>query len=168
MSLTSMPTGTVSRDGTGSRTYPLDGSESSDTTAESTVTHRREPSPSTASADADSSVGAAHTASQPSGSSRTAPATTDTRSLRRENEALRETNAQLKAQLEAAYEDKQDVIDRYERIVSELQSRSPSSNASLKRPKQSPKKGSRNRRQATPQSLPERVMAHVLSAVGLY
>ncbi|ELZ76903.1 hypothetical protein C455_13977 [Haloferax larsenii JCM 13917] len=163
-----MPTGTVSRDGTGSRTYPLDGSESSDTTAESTVTHRREPASSTASVD-DSPVGAAHTASQPSGSPKTAPATTDARSLRRENEALRETNAQLKAQLEAAYEDKQNVIDRYERIVSELQSRSSPSDASLKRPsKQSPKKASRKRRRGTPQSLPERVMAHVLSAVGLY
>ncbi|WP_396611204.1 hypothetical protein ACH9L7_13435 [Haloferax sp. S1W] len=172
MSLSSMPTGTVSRDGSGSRTYPLDGSDTTETGAETDETYRQEPSPSTASpSTASPSTASPSTASpNPRTASPSTPSpSADVSSLRRENEALRETNAQLRSQLEAAYEDKQDVIDRYERIVGELQSRSSSSNASLKQSsKQSPKKSSRKRGWAAARSVSNRVMARVLSALGLY
>ncbi|ELZ95334.1 hypothetical protein C440_09657 [Haloferax mucosum ATCC BAA-1512] len=89
-----MPTGTVSRDGAGSRTYPPDDSgRSSGTTAASPPPENRVSS------------------------------TPDETALQRENDALRRANAQLKAELAAADEDRQEIIDRYEQLLAESRRR---------------------------------------------
>ncbi|AHZ22891.1 hypothetical protein C439_10745 [Haloferax mediterranei ATCC 33500] len=90
-----MPTGTVSRDGSGSRTYPPNesGHSSPPKTASPRQRTRSNPGP-------------------------------DQAALQRENEALRRANAQLKARLAAAGEDRQEIIDRYEQLLAESRRRS--------------------------------------------
>ena len=89
MSLSSLPTGTISRGGAGSRTHPPDEAETGRSTAESTSSTR----PVDSSDDR------------------------EVASLRRENEALRRANARLKKQLDASHEDRHEVIDHYERLL---------------------------------------------------
>ncbi|MFC7130433.1 hypothetical protein [Haloferax chudinovii] len=107
MSLSSMPTGTVSRDGAGSRTYPPDGTETG------------------SSATAASSPSSSSPASAPPHSRQSSPADARGRdALRRENEALRRANARLNARLDSADADRKRIIDRYERLLAENRGRS--------------------------------------------
>ncbi|WP_416838091.1 hypothetical protein [Haloferax sp. DFSO52] len=92
MSLSSLPTGTISDDGTGSRTYPPNSTNPGRTPAEIGRARR--------SADA------------------TPPR--DVASIRRENEALRRANTQLRDKLDSATRDQQDVVDHYERLLAEF------------------------------------------------
>lgn len=100
MSLSSMPTGTISGGGSGSRTYPPDGTEPSYTPAEAETPHR--------SSDARASRQSADDGRR------------TVESLQRENRALRRANAHLRDKLDAVNRDQQDIVDHYERLLAEV------------------------------------------------
>ncbi|POG57047.1 hypothetical protein [Haloferax marisrubri] len=120
MSLSSMPTGTVSRDGAGSRTYPPDGTEGGSSAATSPAAS----SASSASSPTSTSSPTSPSASAPPRSRPSSPAHPRGRdALQRENEALRRANARLNARLDSADADRQEIIDRYERLLAENRGR---------------------------------------------
>ncbi|WP_424007317.1 hypothetical protein [Haloferax denitrificans] len=132
MSLSSMPTGTVSRDGAGSRTYPPDGTETGSSTAAASSPAASPTSSASSPASTSSPTSASPSASAPPRGrqspphSRQSPSSADARgrdALRRENEALRRANARLSARLDSADADRQKVIDRYERLLAESRGR---------------------------------------------
>ncbi|WP_411967548.1 hypothetical protein [Haloferax sp. YSSS75] len=100
MSLSSMPTGTISGGGSGSRTYPPNEPEPGHRSSETDARRR--------STDAH--------ASRQSADARGRAA----ESLQRENQALRRANVHLREKLDAVNRDQQDIIDHYERLLTEV------------------------------------------------
>ncbi|ELZ94354.1 hypothetical protein [Haloferax sulfurifontis] len=126
MSLSSMPTGTVSRDGAGSRTYPPDGTETGSSTAAASSPAASSTSSASSLASTSSPASASPSASAPPRGRRQSSPPADARgrdALRRENEALRRANARLNARLDSADADRQQIIDRYERLLAESRGR---------------------------------------------
>lgn len=162
MSLSSMPTGTVSRDGAGSRTYPPDEPERGSSTAAAS-------SAPASSASSASSPAPASTSASPRGH-RQSPAG-DTRgrdALQRENEALRRANARLNARLDSADADRQEIIDRYERLLAESRGRGrqQTHGRSGRRTDRSRRSGSESNAVAAVRAVADRVVDRVASAFG--
>ncbi|ELZ57370.1 MULTISPECIES: hypothetical protein [unclassified Haloferax] len=184
MSLSSMPTGTVSRDGAGSRTYPPDGIDNgpsetassasaapaSSATSTNASTASSAPSSSPASPPASATPSArASTASQSRGRRPSPPADARGRdALQRENEALRRANARLNARLDSADADRQKIIDRYERLLAERrdESRKQTRGHSGRRNERSRRSGVESNAADAVRSAVGRVVEGVASALG--
>lgn len=190
MSLSSMPTGTVSRDGAGSRTYPPDGidngpsetassasaapASSATSTNESTASSAPSSSPASSPASATPSAQAS-TASQSRGRQQSRgrrpspPADARGRdALQRENEALRRANARLNARLDSAETNQQEIIDRYERLLAERRdgSRKQTRGCSARRNDRSRRSGVESNAADAVRSAVGRVVEGVASALG--
>ncbi|RDZ43345.1 hypothetical protein C5B91_14580 [Haloferax sp. Atlit-10N] len=150
MSLSSMPTGTVSRDGAGSRTYPPDEPERGSSTA------------AASSAPASTSASPRGHRQSPAGDTRGRDA------LQRENEALRRANARLNARLDSADADRQEIIDRYERLLAESRGRGrqQTHGRSGRRTDRSRRSGSESNAVAAVRAVADRVVDRVASAFG--
>ncbi|MFK5605698.1 MULTISPECIES: hypothetical protein [unclassified Haloferax] len=190
MSLSSMPTGTVSRDGAGSRTYPPDGidngpsetassasaapASSATSTNESTASSAPSSSPASSPASATPSAQAS-TASQSRGRQQSRgrrPSPPDDArgrdALQRENEALRRANARLNARLDSAETNQQEIIDRYERLLAERRdgSRKQTRGRSARRNDRSRRSGVESNAADAVRSAVGRVVEGVASALG--
>ncbi|WEL31075.1 hypothetical protein HBNXHx_2998 [Haloferax volcanii] len=190
MSLSSMPTGTVSRDGAGSRTYPPDGidngpsetassasaapASSATSTNESTASSAPSSSPASSPASATPSAQAS-TASQSRGRQQSRgrrPSPPDDArgrdALQRENEALRRANARLNARLDSAETNQQEIIDRYERLLAERRdgSRKQTRGRSAPRNDRSRRSGVESNAADAVRSAVGRVVEGVASALG--
>ena len=151
MSLSSMPTGTISGGGSGSRTYPPDGTEPSYTPSETDESRR--------STDATASRQSADTTQR-----------RGVESLRRENEALRRANRHLRDKLDDVHRDQQDIVDHYERLLTEVNrdgavGTSPRGHSA--RTESSGTKSMRERVSAVVRPVADRLAACVLRTVGL-
>ncbi|AKU08937.1 hypothetical protein [Haloferax gibbonsii] len=166
MSLSSMPTGTVSRDGAGSRTYPPDEPERGSSTAAASSA----PASSASSASSPARASSPASTSAPPRGHRQSPAG-DARgrdALQRENEALRRANARLNARLDSADADRQEIIDRYERLLAESRSRGRqrTHGRSGRRTDRSRRSGSESNAVAAVRAVADRVVDRVASALG--
>ncbi|AOP12846.1 hypothetical protein [Haloferax volcanii] len=192
MSLSSMPTGTVSRDGAGSRTYPPDGidngpsetassasaapASSATSTNASTASSAPSSSPASATPSAQASTASQSRGRQQSRSRQQSrgrrpspPADARGRdALQRENEALRRANARLNARLDSAETNQQEIIDRYERLLAERRdgSRKQTRGRSAPRNDRSRRSGVESNAADAVRSAVGRVVEGVASALG--
>ncbi|RDZ41969.1 hypothetical protein C5B89_08515 [Haloferax sp. Atlit-47N] len=190
MSLSSMPTGTVSRDGAGSRTYPPDGIDNGPSETASSASAAPASSATSTNASTASSAPSSSPASSPASATPSAQASTASQSrgrqqsrgrrpsppddargrdaLQRENEALRRANARLNARLDSAETNQQEIIDRYERLLAERRdgSRKQTRGRSAPRNDRSRRSGVESNAADAVRSAVGRVVEGVASALG--